>query len=257
MSWASRRRSTYGLGALLFFVLIIGVPLAHHYISIAPTCSDGVRNQSETAIDKGGPCSVLDERRLSPVATLWARAFRVRSGSYSAVAYIQNPNATAGIRLAHYRFGLYDENNVPVAERDGTTFVMPGATTPIFEGSIDTGNRVVSHTYFEFTGPLVWERLDDTSNAISIGNRSIELSSAPRISATAINNSVRDMKNVVFIITVSDPSGNAFAASQTSLADFPSGASEPITFTWPAPFNITIGSVDITALSEPRAPRGN
>lgn len=255
MSWASRRRTTYGLGLAIFLLLVIGGPLAYAYLSVEPTCQDGKRNQGESAVDRGGPCSVLDGKAIAPAAVLWTRSFRVRDGSYNAVAYLQNPNAAAGVRRVAYRFGLYDERNVIVAERTGETFIMPGATTPLFEGAIDTGNRIVAHTYFEFLEPLTWERLDNTASGISIGNRSVTSGDEPRISAIATNPSVRDLKNVIFVVTVSDPAGNAFAASRTILATLPAGASETVTFTWPDPFLVTIGSIDITALSAPAAPR--
>src|SRR3989344_828026 len=140
MSWASRRRTVYLLGIFLFFAVVLGIPTAI-WLYEPPTCFDGTQNQGETALDKGGPCVLLDERTLSPSAILWSRAFSVRTGSYNALAYIENPNRDAGVRLVAYRFGLYDEKNVLVAERDGRTFVMPGGITPVFEGAIDTGNR--------------------------------------------------------------------------------------------------------------------
>lgn len=256
MSWASRRRTTYGFGVLLFFVLVIGGPIAYHYLRIVPTCTDGVQNQGESAVDRGGPCPLLDERTLSPLSVLWSRAFRVRDGSYNAVAYIQNANAKAGIGQIAYHFGLYDEQNALVAERSGTTFVMPGAITPVFEGPIDTGERIVAHTYFEIDANPVWARLDDTSHEIDVGNRTVDQSGPLRISAVATNHSILDYTNVTFVITVSDQSGNAFAASRTTLATLPAGASMPIAFSWPDSYAQTIGSVDITPLTPPAAPRG-
>lgn len=255
MSWASQRRVFYGLSAALFLLVLIGGPIAYTKLTEYPTCTDGKRNGGETSIDKGGPCLVLDAAAIAPVATLWARSFRVRDGAYNAVAYVQNPNAGAGVRAATYTFGLYDERNVVVAERTGVTFLMPGATTPIFEGGIDTGNRIVAHTFFEFTQPLTWERLESTASQIAIGNRTVTEGGEPRISAIVTNNTVRDMRNLEFVVTVSDSNGNAFAASQTVVASLPTGKSETITFTWPDPFRSAIGSIDITALSAPTEPR--
>jgi len=254
MSWASRRRTAYASGVGLFFLVLIGGPVAYWYFSIPPTCSDGIQNQGETATDKGGPCDILDVRALSPSATLWARSFRVRSGTYNAVAYIQNPNQNAGVQIAPYRFGLYDERNVLVAEREGVTYIMPGAVTPVFSGAVDTGNRVVAHTYFEFTRPLVWERLTDTSGAIEITNTVLEdAATAPRITASAHNTSVVDLKDLTFMVAVFDPAGNAFAASQTALDTLAAGETQRVIFTWPDPFNVAVGRISITPLSPPEA----
>lgn len=252
MSWASRRRTTYIFGVILFFTAVIGIPLAYWYFSIPPTCDDGIKNQGETATDKGGPCFVLDEKSLQPYALLWARSFRVRDGSYNAVAYIQNPNKDAGVRVAGYRFGLYDAKNVLIAEREGVTYIMPGVTTPVIEARIDAGNRIVAHTYFEFTAPFVWERMTDNALAISISNKDItNVAESPRLVARAQNTSVIPQTDISFVAVVFDPAGNAFAASATALSRLDAGEVSEIVFTWPDPFSMQPGRVDIIPIVEP------
>lgn len=256
MSWASRRRATYGFGALAFLILVVGAPIAYSILSTPATCTDGRQNGEETSVDKGGTCPLLDDRLLSPHALLWSRSFRVRDGSYNAVAYVHNPNKNAGVKSVAYRFGLYDSQNVLVAERIGRTYIMPGVITPIFEGAIGTGERVASRTQFEFLEPLSWERLDDASSVIRIIERRVEgAESAPKVIVRVENTSVRALTNITFIATVAGPSGNAVTASQTTLDRLAGGASEEIVFTWPDPFGATIGSIDITALVAPEEPR--
>ncbi len=254
MSWASRRRATYLAGIALFFAIVIGVPVAYMLLTVKPTCDDGVQNQGETAVDRGGPCPLLDARALQPHAILWTRAFRVRDGSYNAVAYIQNPNKGAAVRQAHYRFALYDSRNVLVAERSGAAYLMPGTITPLFEPSIDVGMRTVVRTYLEFTDPLVWERADNAALAVSVGNKQLlAVETTPRITAMAENTSVADILNPgpSFVAVVFDPVGNAFAASATTLARLDAGVSAPISFSWPDPFPATAGRIDIIPLVPP------
>ena len=230
----------------------MGAPLAYVYFSIPPTCSDGIQNQDETAVDRGGQCFVLDERTLQPHALLWARSFRVRDGSYNAVAYIQNPNKDAGVREARYRFSLYDSQNILIAERQGTMYIMPAATTPVFEAGINAGNRVVAHTYFEFTKPFTWERMKNNALAISINNKDISNTlGAPRVEALARNNSVADQVDVSFVAVVFEPAGNAFAASATSLQRLNAGETSKVVFTWPDPFAFQPGRIDIIPLIKP------
>ncbi len=252
MSWASQRRTSYAVGVTVFFLVIIGGPIAHWYFTIPVSCFDGIQNQGETAVDMGGPCELLDPHALSSEAILWTRAFRVRDGSYNAVTYIRNQNATAGVLQASYKFGLYDANNILVAEQSGTTPLMPGTITPIFSGAVDTGNRVVTHAYFEFTAPLKWEKLSDTSSVINIHDTSVtDTQTVPRVSAIATNTSVKDLKNVIFIVTAFDPAGNAFAASQTAVDALPAGTDQSIVFTWPNPFHVPVGRVDIKVVTAP------
>jgi len=257
MSWASKRRTMYLSGIFLFFALILGIPLAL-WIYEPATCFDGKQNQEETAVDKGGPCQLLDERRLTPHSILWARSFLVRApgeasdGTYSAVAYIENPNEGAGVAEVGYRFGLYDERNVLVAERFDTTFVMPGGITPIFKGAISTGNRAVVRTYLEFTEPLVWGRMQSVVSALSISNKNITNTGAsPRLTALVKNESVADITNVSFTAVIFDTAGNAFAGSETLLARINAGEEREIVFTWPAPFLYAVGRVDVLPLLPP------
>jgi len=235
----------------LFFAVIFGVPLAL-WLYEPSSCFDGKRNQKETAIDKGGPCQLLDERYLTPHAVLWSRSFQVRGGERGAVAYIENPNGEAGVQKVAYRFRLYDERNILVAEREGTTFIMPGGLTPVFEGAIDTGNRVVARTYFEFTEPLVWEHMTDTTEAFTVQEKQIyDTTTSPRLAALIENESVAEITNTSFVAVVFDTAGNAFAASETLLPRIAAGAEREIVFTWPGAFRVTIGRLDILPLLPP------
>jgi len=252
MSWASRRRSAYAGGVILFFVVVVGFPIAYWYFSIPATCTDGKQNQGETGKDTGGPCILLDTQNLSPSSILWARSFRVRDGSYNSVAYVQNPNEGAGVVRAPYRFGLYDDKNVLVAEKKGTAFLMPGAVTPVFAGRSETGNRIVSRTYLEFTEPLRWERLVDVSRVIKVSDiNTSEQEGLPRVTAMALNSSVGIVRDITFVISVFDPAGNAFTTSQTAIPQLAPGEKKQIIFTWPEEFRIAVGRIDIIPLVRP------
>jgi hypothetical protein len=245
MSWASKRRAEYLFGVILFFAVLIGVPTAillYH----APTCNDGKQNQDETDVDKGGSCPLVDERMLTPHATLFARAFKVRQGVYTAVAYVENPNVNAGVVAAPYRFALYDINNVLVAERTGIMSVLPGAITPVFEGSIPTGNRDISRAFFEFTDPLVWERLTNPiSQIVTHEIEPLDIDTNPRVTALVKNDAVTDIRNLKVVAVVFDTQGNAFASSGTVIPLVPGGQETPVTFTWPEPFKYRIAKIDV------------
>lgn len=257
MSWASRRRSFYLLGFIVFLLVAVVVPLTVRFYK-PPSCSDGTQNQGETAPDKGGPCILLDERTLAPASVLWARSFEVRPGSYSAVAYIENSNKNAGVRSVGYRFGLYDSQNLLVAERTGTTFIMPNSITPVFEANMDVGNRTVAHTYLEFTEPRVWERMKNPATAITITNREVASDSrSARATAMVENTSISPISDAAFVVVVFDPSGTAHAASMTSVGRLLPDAKQQIIFTWPDPFRARVGRVDMLALMSPVIDKAN
>jgi len=252
MSWASRRRTAYLTGVIIFFLVVIGGPVAYHFLSIAPTCTDGKQDGGETDVDRGGPCPLLDPRYVQQTAVLWARSFKVRDGTYTAVASVQNPNQDAGVADVHYAFKLYDAQNILVAERDGDTFIMPGAVTPILESRIDTGNRIVAHTYFEFSEPFTWARMKNTATVLSVDEKQLsETDTTPMLTAETHNTSVADVLAPAYIAVLYDESGNAVAASETRLDRLNASASAQIVFSWPGPFAQTVSRIDILALLPP------
>ena len=255
MSWASRRRFVYGFGVFLFLMSVVGVPLFLYTYKPA-SCFDGIQNQGETAPDRSGPCALLDERRLIPYSLQWARGFAVRDGSWSAVAYIENPNPEAGVRAVPYRFKLYDDRNIIVAEREGITYVMPESVTPVYEGAIDTGNRNVARTFFEFGAPLVWERLVHVGRPVTVNGKKVsDVDTMPRVTAIAENTDVFPLRDVEFVATVFDPAGNAIASSRTIIEIMRPGEKIPLTFTWPDPFEYPTGRIDVLPRLEPEIPR--
>jgi hypothetical protein len=254
MSWAGRRRLIYISGIVLFLAIVVGGPVAYHFLNIPPTCHDGIQNQGETAVDEGGPCLRLNPADLQPEGILWARTFVVRPGVADAVAYIDNPNQNAGVLQVSYELDLYDDQNSLVQDMTGSTFIMPGGITPVFVGNINTGNRTPVYAQLTFTSPLVWDKVIGFAQAITISNlETSQTANSSQVTAIAANTSVVGVSNVTFVATVFDASGNAIATSQTALPTLAAGASQQIYFTWPAAFSAPVGSVDIIPVVAPEA----
>lgn len=250
--WAKNRQIMYGTGVFLFFFVIIA-PIVFFSVYKPPSCFDGKLNQTETAIDRGGPCQLLDTNYVQPHAVLWSRTFPVRDGFYNAVAYIENPNQAAGVYDAAYQFKLYDERNILIAERFGRVPVFPGKVFPIFESRIDTGNRVPVRTFFSFVSDFTWERMEDPTLGISIINEKLSgVETSPRIDAVVRNNTVLAKEDVVIITTLFDPAGNAMASSRTLVERIVPNEEIPIAFTWPHPFSADVARVDIVPLALPK-----
>jgi hypothetical protein len=253
--WAKRRRTIYAMSVFgVLFVII--APIIFVNVYEPSSCFDGKLNQGETAVDRGGPCPILDERMLEPHAILWARSFPVRDGFYNAVAYIENPNQDAGVFDAAYQFKLYDERNILVAERFGRVSILPGQVFPIFESRIDTGNRVPARTFFSFSNQFVWERVEDPVAGIVISNEKLSgPDTSPRLEAEVRNSSGMTKDNVVIIATLFDEAGNAIAAARTLIEHLVPDARQAIVFTWPHPLTSTVSRIDIVPLAIPK--RGN
>ncbi len=246
-----RRRVLYTIGVLIFLGVVTSIPLAI-ILHEEPTCFDGILNQGETSPDHGGPCILLDENSITPIANIFARAFHVKDGTYAAVAYIENPNSGAGVEKVKYRMALYDSENVLVAERVNTTPIMPGGITPVFEGGIDTGNRFAARTIFQFVEQPVWMRMKNVASVVTVTRDPVvDQNTTPRLNAKVENTSVADIQDLTFVAVIFDPAGNAFAASQTALDRLNTKEKKDIVFTWPSPFETVVGRIDIFPVHTP------
>ncbi len=253
MSWAMRRRVLYLTGLFLFFIIVVGLPLAYKFSTVPASCVDGQQNQEETTPDKGGPCPNVDTNLLAPSSVVWTRSFKVRDGSYSVVSYIQNPNDHAGIGNIAYTFSLYDSENVLVAERKGEMFVMPGGITPVYEPDIDTGNRIVQRAFFRFDEKGQWRNYEDTSKVLRITDRELsDITTVPRLQATVTNIDTLPRTNISFVAVILDTAGNAFASSATKIDRIEAGQTKQIVFTWPNPFALQVGRIDILPVTVPK-----
>jgi hypothetical protein len=157
----------------------------------------------------------------------------------------RNPNQDAWVKSASYRFRLYDAQNLLVGEREGVVTILPGATTPVFEGGIESGSRKATRAFFEFTEPLVWERGEKPFVDIAIGNPTVSSEGTTRVSVTAQNTGSTVYEHVGFVAVLFDTTGNAFAASKTVRDTIGRKESAELVFTWPTVFEKVPGRIDV------------
>ena len=143
--WARRRRLTYqaSIGGVL--LLIVG-SLLYAATYEPPSCADNKKNQDELGVDCGGTCTLRCSFEVQRLNTLWTRPFEVSPGFWNSIAYIENPNLDSYAEKIPYRFTYYDADNVVITERDGTVDIRGEALVPVFEGAVETGNRVVARS---------------------------------------------------------------------------------------------------------------
>lgn len=232
------------IGLVVLVLIAVVSPLAYKLYPKA-TCFDGKRNQDELGIDCDGSCLKVCIERTSPLRSLWARSFKVTEGVFSATAQISNANFSLGARNVPYTFKFYDERNVLIGQRQGVTDILPNATFPVFEGLVETGNRLPLKTFFEFTESPKWERLNDQPT-LTVKNKELTNEAvAPRLSATLVNDNIFPIKNVSVVAVLYDADGTAIAASKTVLNEVPKSDSKTIIFTWPMPFERMVSYIDI------------
>lgn len=235
-SWATTRKTAYTLGMILFFAVIAASVYFSQYYK-QPTCTDGKQNGNEEGVDCGGSCAVTCPANVANPIILWSRAFPVSRGIYNAVAYIENPNVNLGVKMVMYRFKLYDENNVLVAERVGKAFIAPNERFAIFEPRFNTGERIPKRAFFEFIQFSDWTKLDKAMPKILVrGAKISNIDTSPRVDATLKNGTIVDISNINVVAIAYDINDNAMAVSATLVDKLKADSSYDLVFTWNLPF---------------------
>ncbi len=148
----------------IFFALIALAALAI-YLTVHknPTCSDGIQNQGEVAVDCGGPCAPCEFQTIKALKNDWAKFFLIENKVYDAVALVENENPNYGLGEISYTFSLYDAANRVVGRKEGKTFILPNQKKYIVEARINALTDVVR---IEMTlGKANWVKLTDFQGA--------------------------------------------------------------------------------------------
>jgi hypothetical protein len=246
MTWAFRRRLLYLSAVFGFFFVILSVP-AFMYFNDPATCFDGKKNQGEVEKDCGGPCQLMCRSQITDPTVLWARSFEIAPGVYSALAYIDNPNFTAGLKQTSYRFRIVDDSNVLIAERHGVTYISPNGITPIFEGGIVTGDRVPVRTYFDLLDEdLEWYVMADRTSAIEAGQAQlVDPLGSPKVTATIENTTLETFRNIDVVAALFGVDGNVVTASKTYVSELGKREVADLVFTWPYPLEEEIARIEV------------
>ena len=254
MTWAAKRRIMY-LGALLILFTGLLVRILWPYFHEAPTCTDKKQNGAETGVDCGGMCAIYCPGEAKPISVSWSRSFLVTDGVYNAVAYIENKNQKAGIYKVGYEFKFYDDKNLFITNRTGSTFVAPNGRSAIFEPNIVVStNRPIKRTTFAFTNEprflKVNEKFDPLSLITSAGVPT-EVQTSPKLEAKIKNRTPMDFVGVESIAILYDKDEIAIGASKTYLDGIKAGEQNNLYFSWLLPFSVPVATTEIFTRFDP------
>lgn len=241
-SWAVWRRIQYGLGFASFWGMV-GVLVYFMNFYQPANCFDLMMNGDETGIDCGGGCVQICAADVLPPRVVWAESFKVATGQYNSVAYVENLNQTAATPELNYTFQLLN-NGIVVAERTGTTVLPPNSVYPIFEGRVFTDSREdVTETRIVLQEANLW--LPASVGRDQFRSVDIELSGAdsrPRLDVEIENTNLVAAEDIEVVATVINDAGEPVTASQTFIERIEPRSTEDIVFTWPNPIAKTVRS---------------
>lgn len=246
--WAQKRKNTIILITLMI-LLLPTMYIGYKVYYKAPTCFDAKQNQGEDGIDCGGPCDLYCKGQALAPVILWQRYFKVAPGLYTAAAFIQNPNLSAGAKKVPYVVRLYDEQGVSMYERRGVVDIHPKYSFPVIEATLQVGERIPSRMSFEFTDEPVWVRQNDDLLPLTIVDETLyNESNSPRIEAYLENVTVKDIERVPVAAIAYDVNGNALAVSKTVVERVPGSSRVKVVFSWPEPFEKPVSRKEIIIL---------
>lgn len=245
-SWSFRRRFLY-----LMIIFLVTIPPIGYYVwksrQIPPSCTDAVKNQDEHGVDCGGICKIacFFEVEAMPVVQ-WSRSYYVAKGIYNLVAYVQNPNVNYISRPAKYIFRVYDSENVLLGSREGVVALPTTKLFPIFEPTIDVGERIPARVTFEFTEPLVWIEYAGEKPELLVSDQVLSREDeSPKLTAKITNKTLNSYKNVEVVAIVYDDEGNGFMSSRTFIDRLGDRGTANVAFTWPEPFTASSSKIEI------------
>jgi len=231
LKWSLRRQLLYYAVASIISVFL-SIIVWQALFSTEATCFDKKQNGGETGADCGGPCALLCQDTARAPVVLWSRAFKVGQRSYTAAAYVQNQNQSAGARAVSYSFQLFDDKNLLIVEKTGVIDLPPVRTIAVVEPNIDVGNRVVARTQFSFSTTASWSRVQaDAVVPVKVADQLLSRDGS-RLSATLVNDTLEDSPRVMMVGVLFDQYGTARAASKSTINRIPRKSSQPIVLTW-------------------------
>ncbi|MBP9763156.1 MAG: hypothetical protein KBD10_00220 [Candidatus Pacebacteria bacterium] len=245
MSWGTHRRNTI---IFIFFsiIFLITAYLLYDALYEPPNCFDKKWNGNEVNIDCGGSCSLMCESQVLKPIIHWTRVFEVAEGVYNVLAYVENPNPSAGVENVSYKFKVYDDQNVLIQERNGSTALLPKNFMPILENTLPVGRLDASRVTFEFTEPLVWHKQKIVDSLVSVQDEQLtRVEDEPRIRAIIKNNGIETINNLKIVAIVYDINNNAIAASGTLFKEAVVNKNLEAFFAWPAPFGAEVSRFEL------------
>lgn len=244
MEWSKKRKILYALVFASVATLIVAYP-AYLLINKAPTCSDQKQNGAETGVDCGGGCALQCLAEVKAPRIVWAKAFYLGGPYYDLGAFVENPNANAGVKNARYAFRVFDNEGKVLAEEKGTTEIAPGAGFVLFEPNVAiSGNPDRVEVVFEQEDLSRWVKARVASSVIVTKNKSLKnTDTKPRFDATLVNTDlVNNVANLTAGAIIYDARRNPIAVSRTYVDSISKGGEEGVVFTWPRRFTDDSGA---------------
>lgn len=248
MEKSAKKRAVIILAYLLFFGLVFWA--LYSLFKPKASCTDGIKNQNEQGVDCGGVCPgkcPIDQAKDLVVGGSGTVDSSV-SGQYDFYAVVTNPNNAYGAKSFRYHAKFEDASGAIIAERDGTSFILPGEKKYVIENNIPMSESP-SRIDFSITDPE-WIEVDDFYEKpdLEIVNKSYdEITSGvgfAEAKGLLENKSPFDFALIKIEVIVRDAGGKVIALNSTEMRTVNSGENRDYRVFWPSRFSGEMASVE-------------
>lgn len=224
-----RKQFSY-IGILVLIALLAAVYFIYRAIPSA-TCFDDKKNQGEAGVDCGGPCKPCLENLSQPVI-LWTRLFKLTDGLYEVAALVENTHNSAASDNIFYRIKIYNEENIVVGLKEGSTFINPNEKFLILDPTFAVGQRLPVRALVEID-PVKWRYAEYSPPNVVAVSREFSLRPQPRLSVILKNNDIFPADNIQVSAILSDETGKVIGVSSTNIDKIEGEATRSAFFSWP------------------------
>ena len=234
--WAFRRQ----LFSIFIFICIFVIIIIVIYFLAqdnTPTCSDGIHNQGELAIDCGDVCQRSCVFMDDQVQILLSRFLKEGEDRYSAIALVRNNRNGFIVKDAYFEFGFYNREGKKLDVYRNTIDIFPTIDTPIFmpQRKIRKSEEITS-VQFTFLDDLQFEKAPSIHKLKVEKHRLFDNEFESSAEAVVINDSQQTQREIDIYALVYDEDNNIIAASKTFINEIKEDEEVLVYFSWRHPF---------------------
>lgn len=258
-----RRKKQIIIVLIILAILgLLGTGAYYKWFYRAPTCFDNKQNQGETGVDCGSPCAMSCELlTVKDLQVEWAEAVFLKDGLYDLAAKVDNVNPNYGLGHFDYTFKLLGAQGELIAQKQGSSFILPGQKKYIIETNVAAGAKPVkAELAITSAQKTDWQRLTNDFATPDIfvqdkqfkylenqAGQAASLAGVAQASGVVKNNSNFDFDKIVISVVLFDVNKEIIGVNKTEVYTVPAGEERYFSALWFSPLSDEVKSVDMLA----------
>ncbi|MEK7125127.1 MAG: FxLYD domain-containing protein [Patescibacteria group bacterium] len=219
----------------------------------APTCTDGVKNQSEDGVDCGAQaCGKLCVPEPLDLKVRSVKVFNTRPQEYDILAEIENPNDIYGATGIPYTLSLVNSSNGAIATRRGTFFIVPKQTRYLVVTALKTKEGVAQSVVV--LGKVLWRQVDPSAPRIDFPLRreqyAVQAGGGSTLEGAVYNNSDFDFGTVDINVLLYNAQNEIIGINHTETTTVPSRTERYFKVSWPFTISDTVVRTFVQATTD-------